>query len=85
MANISNGVLYGVFAFSAIGAGPLLNIVGPRWTLLMGITGYPIYQGAMWYFDAYGHLWYVHKILCQPSKLIRHILGILYSQEHTSA
>jgi hypothetical protein len=59
MANISNGVLYGVFAFSAVGAGPLLNLIGPRWTLLMGITGYPIYQGAMWFFDAYGHLWLV--------------------------
>ena len=40
MANISNGVLYGVFTFSAVGAGPLLNLIGPRWTLLMGITGY---------------------------------------------
>jgi hypothetical protein len=45
MANISNGVLYGVFAFSAVGAAPLLNLIGPRWTLLFGITGYPIYQG----------------------------------------
>jgi hypothetical protein len=64
MANISNGVLYGVFAFSAVGAGPLINLVGPRWTVLMGITGYPLYQGAMWYFDAYGHLWYINCYPC---------------------
>lgn len=36
-------VLYGVSAFSAIGAGSVLNLIGPRWTLLFGITGYPIY------------------------------------------
>ncbi|KAF2165583.1 hypothetical protein M409DRAFT_36848 [Zasmidium cellare ATCC 36951] len=58
MSNIANGVLYGVFSFSAIGAGSLLNTIGPRWTLLFGITGYPIYQGALWYFDVYGHLWF---------------------------
>ncbi|KAK3065785.1 hypothetical protein LTR53_018039, partial [Teratosphaeriaceae sp. CCFEE 6253] len=58
MANISNGVLYGIFAFSAVGAGPLLNKIGPRYTLMFGITGYPVYQGAMWYFDESGLLWY---------------------------
>ncbi|KAK4892204.1 hypothetical protein LTR27_009213 [Elasticomyces elasticus] len=58
MGNISNGVLYGVFAFSAVAAGPLLNKIGPRYTLLFGITGYPVYQGAMWYFDKSGLLWY---------------------------
>ncbi|KAK0264500.1 hypothetical protein LTS09_001979 [Friedmanniomyces endolithicus] len=47
-----------VFAFSAVAAGPLLNKIGPRWTLMFGITGYPIYQGAMWYFDESGLLWY---------------------------
>lgn len=85
MANISNGVLYGVFAFSAVGAGPLINLVGPRWTLLMGITGYPLYQGAMWYFDAYGHLWYIdnclHRLRCMILILIRDLLGTQYLLE----
>lgn len=58
MANISNGVLYGIFTFSAVAAGSLLNRIGPRWTMLFGITGYPVYQGAMWYFDESGNLWY---------------------------
>ncbi|OAA55294.1 Major facilitator superfamily domain, general substrate transporter [Niveomyces insectorum RCEF 264] len=58
MANISNGVLYGVFVFSALLAGTVLNTLGPRLTMIFGITGYPVYIGAMWYFDQEGHLWY---------------------------
>lgn len=58
MANTSNGVLYGVFTFSALLAGAVLNVFGPRLTVLFSITGYPIYIGAMWYFDTYGRMWY---------------------------
>lgn len=58
MADTSNGVLYGVFTFSAIGAGLVLNVLGPRIAVSFAITGYPIYIGAMWYFDAFGHIWY---------------------------
>ncbi|KXL49290.1 hypothetical protein M433DRAFT_132666 [Acidomyces richmondensis BFW] len=58
MANISNGVLYGIFTFSSLIAGPLLNTIDLRYILLFGITGYPIYQGAMWYYDATGHIWF---------------------------
>ncbi|EXJ89091.1 hypothetical protein A1O3_02155 [Capronia epimyces CBS 606.96] len=58
MADTSNGVLYGVFFFSAIGAGPILNLFGPRASVAFAVTGYPVYIGAMWYFDAFGHLWY---------------------------
>ncbi len=47
-----------ILPLSAVAAGPLLNKIGPRWTLMFGITGYPIYQGAMWYFDESGLLWY---------------------------
>lgn len=36
MANTSNGVLYGVFVFSAILSGTMLNTVGPRLTMLCG-------------------------------------------------
>jgi hypothetical protein len=58
MANTANAVLYGVFAVTAIGAGSLLKVVGPRQTLLFGYTGYPLFSGAMWYFSETGHLWY---------------------------
>lgn len=54
-------------------AGSVLDIFGPRLTLICGITGYPLYigktetsqqvggadnSGGLWYFDAYGHLWF---------------------------
>lgn len=58
MANISNGVLYGVFVFSALLAGTVLNTLGPRLTMMFGIAVYPVYIEAMWYFDAVGHLWF---------------------------
>lgn len=58
MADISNGVLYGVFTFSAFAAGTVLNVAGPRLTTLFAVSGYPIYIGGLWYFDSYGHLWY---------------------------
>ncbi|GAB7355475.1 hypothetical protein MBLNU459_g5972t1 [Dothideomycetes sp. NU459] len=58
MADISNGVLYGVFTFSAFAAGTVLDVAGPRLTTIFAITGYPIYIGAMWYYDTFGNLWY---------------------------
>ena len=58
MANTANAVLYGIFAVTAIGAGSLLNVVGPRQTLLFGCTGYSLFSGAMWYFSETGNLWY---------------------------
>lgn len=45
MADISNGVLYGVFVFSSFLASSLINVLGPRTTVCIGITGYPIYTG----------------------------------------
>jgi MFS family permease len=58
MANMANGILYGCFTFFSIVAGSVLNRVGPRTTMLMGCTGYPVFNGAMWYFSKTGHLWY---------------------------
>jgi MFS family permease len=58
MGNITNGVLYGIFAFSSVLAGSMLNILGPRTMLLFSCTGYPVFNGAMWYFSSTGHLWY---------------------------
>jgi hypothetical protein len=47
MGDVSNGVLYGVFTFSAIFASTVLNVFGPRPTLLFAITGYPLYTGEL--------------------------------------
>ena len=45
MGDISNGVLYGVFTFSAMLAPIPLNTLGPRLTMMFAITGYPMYTG----------------------------------------
>ena len=58
MADISNGVLYGLFTFSAFLGGTLINTFGPHITMIFGATGYPIYIGGLWYFDVYGKLWF---------------------------
>jgi hypothetical protein len=58
MADISNGVLYGLFTFSALLGGTIINIFGPRITMMFGVTGYPIYVGGLWYFDVYSKLWF---------------------------
>ncbi|KAK5043607.1 hypothetical protein LTR84_011367 [Exophiala bonariae] len=57
-ADISNAVLYGVFVFSSFLASSLINVLGPRFTVCIGVTGYPLYTGAMWYYDVTGRLWY---------------------------
>ncbi|PMD47138.1 hypothetical protein L207DRAFT_478082 [Hyaloscypha variabilis F] len=58
MADISNGVLYGLFTFSALLGGTMINTFGPRITMMFGVTGYPIYIGGLWYFDSYCKLWF---------------------------
>ena len=50
--------MYAVFAVAALFAGAVLNTIGPRWTMLVGTTGYPVYIGSLWYFDVQGHLWF---------------------------
>lgn len=56
MGDISNGVLYVVFTFSAILAPTVLNLIGPRLTMIFAISGYPLYTGSLWCFDVQGHL-----------------------------
>ncbi|KIW63312.1 hypothetical protein, variant [Phialophora macrospora] len=58
MANLSNALCYAAFVFSGLAAPTILNRAGPRLTLMVAITGYPVFIGAMWYFDAHGHLWF---------------------------
>jgi hypothetical protein len=45
MADISNGVLFSVFTVTAMAGGTIINAFGPRWTMMFGVTGYPIYVG----------------------------------------
>ncbi|RSL49569.1 hypothetical protein CEP51_015471 [Fusarium floridanum] len=32
----------------------ILTKIGPRWTVLLAISGYPLYTGSLWYFDESG-------------------------------
>ncbi|KIW87439.1 uncharacterized protein Z519_12075 [Cladophialophora bantiana CBS 173.52] len=52
MANISNALLYAAFVLAGVIAPTVLSKLGPRYTIIIAISGYAIYTGAMWYFDA---------------------------------
>ncbi|CAH0023108.1 unnamed protein product [Clonostachys rhizophaga] len=59
MAQVSNACLYAVFAVTGILGGTILTKIGPRWTVLLAISGYPLYTGSLWYFDkSGGQLWF---------------------------
>ncbi|XP_006454848.1 hypothetical protein AGABI2DRAFT_215435 [Agaricus bisporus var. bisporus H97] len=42
----ANSALYSTFAVGAFFAGSVNNMLGPRWTLLLGSAGYPLYIGS---------------------------------------
>ncbi|KAF2464146.1 uncharacterized protein BDR25DRAFT_307336 [Lindgomyces ingoldianus] len=58
MANITNSVLYAVYFVTGMFSGSVVTAIGPRFTLLFGSIGYPVFAGAMWYFSNTGHIWY---------------------------
>ena len=43
-ANV-NAILYGVFFLTGWFGGAVFNLIGPRWTVLLGSIGYAIYTG----------------------------------------
>ncbi|RFU33869.1 hypothetical protein B7463_g2471, partial [Scytalidium lignicola] len=51
VASITNSILYGVYTFFGWCAGPFLNFLGPKITIMIGGLGYPLYAGSLW---AYG-------------------------------
>lgn len=74
---------YGTFIFSALAGGTMINAFGPRFTTLLGISGYLIYVGmssvynaskvGSIYFSA-GDLWYFDNF----GKLWYLVLGGVY-------
>lgn len=42
----ANAALYATFAFAAFFAGSINNVIGPRYTLLLGSAGYALYIGS---------------------------------------
>ncbi|KIX09036.1 uncharacterized protein Z518_00114 [Rhinocladiella mackenziei CBS 650.93] len=53
-----NATLCAVFAVSSAFGGSVLNTLGPAITALLGIVGYILYLGSLWYFDQTGNEWF---------------------------
>ena len=45
--NIVNTTL---LSFTSFFGGSIINQIGPKYTLMIGASGYPFYVGALWYF-----------------------------------
>jgi hypothetical protein len=48
---VVNATLCAVWFFSASFGGSVLNSIGPAITACLGVLGYIIYVGSLWYFD----------------------------------
>lgn len=42
----------------AILGGTIVNLIGPRSSLMLGTLGYPLYVGGLWYYDRTGRAWF---------------------------
>ncbi|KFY09816.1 hypothetical protein V491_07953 [Pseudogymnoascus sp. VKM F-3775] len=58
LASTSNSILYALFAVSGWVSAGFLNAFGPKITMAIGVLGYPLYAGGLWYFDASGNDWF---------------------------
>lgn len=38
--------------------GTIVNLFGPRLSLMLGTLGYPLYVGGLWYYDKTGNSWF---------------------------
>lgn len=59
LSDTANAVLYGTFAVSGLFAGAVHNLLGPRCTLSVGTTGYALYVGGLWAYQARGTRWFL--------------------------
>jgi hypothetical protein len=51
---VVNATLCAVYTFSSAFGGTVLNSIGPSITAIIGIIGYILYIGSLWYFDQTG-------------------------------
>ncbi|OJJ63014.1 hypothetical protein ASPSYDRAFT_86662 [Aspergillus sydowii CBS 593.65] len=58
LAATSNSVLYALFAVAGWLSAGLLNAFGPKITMALGVLGYPLFAGGLWYFDVSGNAWF---------------------------
>jgi hypothetical protein len=55
---IVNSTLCAVWFFSSAFSGTVLNTIGPALSSCLGVGGFMLYVGGLWYFDASGKNWF---------------------------
>lgn len=58
VSDISNSSLYGIYAIFGFFTGAIMNKLGPRLTMTIGVAGYPIYVAGLFYYDRTGKEWF---------------------------
>ncbi|KAI0747214.1 MFS general substrate transporter [Daedaleopsis nitida] len=59
LSDISNSILYGLFAVTGLVSGGINNLIGPQLTLAIGTTGYALYVGSLWCYQTQHAGWFV--------------------------
>ncbi len=59
LSNITNAVLYALFALTGLVAGSFNNVFGPRITLFCGSLGYALYLAALWVYQEKAQDWFL--------------------------
>ncbi|KAL7910366.1 DUF895 domain protein [Trichoderma velutinum] len=59
LSDVANSVLYACFFISGFFSGSVNNILGPRFTMALGTSGYALYLGALWNYHIHGTRWFV--------------------------
>lgn len=54
----ANTIPYAFFAVFGWLGGATINWLKPKYTLILGAVGYPIYAGSLWYYDSTGRSWF---------------------------
>ncbi|KAK4093991.1 membrane transporter (predicted) [Purpureocillium lilacinum] len=58
VSDISNSSLYGIYAVFGFFTGAIMNKLGPRLTMTIGVAGYPVYVAGLFYYDRTAHEWF---------------------------
>lgn len=58
VSDISNSSLYGIYAIFGFFTGAIMNKLGPRITMTIGVAGYPMYVAGLFYYDRTGKEWF---------------------------
>lgn len=58
VSDISNSSLYGIYAVFGFFTGAIMNRLGPRLTMTVGVAGYPVYVAGLFYYDRTASEWF---------------------------